>query len=61
MRYELYASSDSDCWGIDAIGYSGAEMTTRFGPGRRNNYIIHYVLSGQGYFNGVSVKKVRAF
>jgi AraC family transcriptional regulator of arabinose operon len=34
---------------------------TRYGPSRRNSYIIHYVLSGKGYFNGNEVKKGEGF
>ena len=34
---------------------------THYGPSRRNSYIIHYVLSGKGYFNGNEVKKGEGF
>ena len=34
---------------------------TRFGPGRRDLYIIHYVISGVGYFNGNRVSKGQGF
>jgi hypothetical protein len=34
---------------------------TRYGPSRRNSYIIHYVLSGKGYFNGNEVKRAKDF
>ena len=33
----------------------------RWGPGRRNFYILHYVLEGNGYFNGVPVGKGQGF
>lgn len=52
MRYELYSFNNNSAFGITSIGYSDDASITRFGPSQRNNYIIHYVLSGQGYFNG---------
>ena len=33
----------------------------RWGPGRRNFYIVHYVLEGIGWFNGVPVEKGQGF
>lgn len=33
----------------------------RWGPGRRNFYILHYVLEGKGYFNGTPVEKGQGF
>lgn len=33
----------------------------RWGPGARNQYIIHYVLKGRGYFNGVLVEREQGF
>ena len=43
------------------MGYSAEPTETRFGPSVRNSYIIHYVLSGKGYFNGNPVKKGQGF
>ncbi len=61
MRYHII--SDGDCYllNIYSIGYSKNSDVTRFGPGRRNQYIIHYVISGKGYFNGNSVSAGQGF
>ena len=61
MRYNLYACNSNNAFGIDSIGYSDDKLVTRFGPAKRNNYIIHYVLSGQGCFNNHIVKKGQGF
>ena len=61
MRYNLYAYNGNDAFGIYSIGYSDDKLVTRFGPAQRNNYIIHYVLSGHGYFNNHIVKKGQGF
>jgi len=52
MRYVIFSEGPGPLLNINAIGYAGSETVTRFGPGQRNEYIIHYVLSGKGYFNG---------
>ena len=46
---------------IRAIGYSDDRDITHFGPSVRNQYIIHYVLSGKGIFNGNTVKRGEGF
>ena len=61
MRYEIYADKLPNAFGIITAGYSDDESVTRFGPAERNNYIIHYVLSGQGFFNGRTVKAGQGF
>jgi AraC-like DNA-binding protein len=43
------------------IGYSADTTVTRFGPGVRNSYITHYVISGKGQFNGHSVCSGQGF
>lgn len=60
MRYSVYASGDAPLK-IDTIGYTDDPKFSRFGPARRNQYIIHYVLGGKGYFNGAPVKKGQGF
>lgn len=60
MRYEIY-TPDNDIYKINSIGYSKDVNITKFGPAQRNNYIIHYVISGQGYFNNCLVKAGQGF
>lgn len=62
MRYEIYSFADKNsAFWISSVGYSGDIRVTRYGPAVRNNYIIHYVLSGQGYFNNQIVKAGQGF
>lgn len=61
MRCDIYSFAGGKLFGINTAGYSDDVNETRFGPGRRNNYIIHYVLSGRGYFNGNTVKAGQGF
>ena len=46
---------------IDAIGFSDEITVNRHSRAIRNQYIIHYVLSGQGFFNGKTVEKGQGF
>lgn len=46
---------------ILSIGFSDEPAVTRFGPSRRKQYIIHYVLSGRGVFNGSEVSSGQGF
>lgn len=43
------------------IGCSSDPRVTRYGPTRRNQYLIHYVFSGTGIFNGHTVKAGQGF
>lgn len=43
------------------LGYEPIGKKAKWGPGRRNFYIIHYVLEGKGYFNGAPVEKGQGF
>ncbi len=52
MRYCIFSDNTSDFLCIHQIGYSENPNITRFGPGCRNKYIIHYVIDGKGYYNG---------
>lgn len=60
MRYEIY-TLDNNIYKINSIGYSKDINITKFGPAQRDNYIIHYVISGQGYFNNRLVKAGQGF
>ena len=46
---------------IISMGFSDDPSVTRFGPFVRNQYIIHYVLSGYGVFNGNRVGAGQGF
>ena len=61
QKHELIAQDSVRIPRIHAIGYSDDRLITRFGPSVRNQYIIHYVLSGKGYYNGNEVKKGEGF
>lgn len=61
MRYSIFSNSQGSLLDIKSIGYAKNMDVTRFGPGVRNYYIIHYVLSGKGYFNGNCVKAGQGF
>lgn len=60
MCHEIF-SYDKGIFGINSIGYSANVNVTHFGPGQRDLYIIHYVVSGKGYFNGCKVSKGQGF
>ena len=61
MRYEIFSDSSISPLKINTIGFSRDIKVTKFGPGQRNLYIIHYVTKGEGYFNGVSVNEGQGF
>lgn len=46
---------------IAEFGYEDVGERARWGRGRRNLYIIHYVLEGEGCYNGKRVKKNEGF
>ena len=61
MRFEVISNSICPILNISSIGYSKDPAVTRFGAGVRNSYIIHYVISGKGYFNGNPVNAGQGF
>ncbi len=61
MYAELFSNSTCDLLNINSMGYSNEINITRFGPSVRDAYIIHYVISGKGYFNGNCVKAGQGF
>ena len=61
MRHEIFSYDDNRIFGINSIGYSADIDVTHFGPGQRDLYIIHYVISGKGYFNGNRVSEGQGF
>lgn len=61
MRYSVFSDKALPVLSINNIGYGKNPEITRFGPGRRKEYIIHYILSGEGYFNGNKVTDGKGF
>ena len=61
MRYSILSNNSPSPLDIYSIGCSNDINVTRFGPGRRNVYIIHYVSEGQGYYNGNKVMAGQGF
>ena len=61
MRNEIFSYDNDRLFSVNCIGYSEDTAVTRFGPGLRDLYIIHYVLSGSGYFNGQKVSDRQGF
>ncbi len=43
------------------FGYEATGQNNKWGPGRRNFYILHYILDGKGFFRGVPVEKGQGF
>ncbi len=52
MRYKLYSMGQLPILKINNIGYSADIKDTTFGPIKRGCYLVCYVLSGKGYYNG---------
>lgn len=61
MRYNLYSNDDIPLLNIRNVGYAKMREETKYGPGCRNDYIIHYVLQGKGYYNGNPVQAGQGF
>lgn len=60
MRYQL--SSMKQLFGIWIyIGFAADPKVTRYGPAIRNQTIIHYCLSGTGYFNQNKISAGQGF
>lgn len=51
MRYTVFSRGAGPLLHINDIGYARDTSVTCFGPGRRDVYLIHYVISGRGVFN----------
>lgn len=61
MFYHIISDANTKLLGIDNIGFSSDPNNNRFGPGQKNLYLIHYVISGKGCFNGSPVEKGQGF
>ncbi len=61
MFYSVTSVPSPTSLSIIHIGFSDETSITRWGPGRRSQYIIHYVIDGEGVYNGNVVKKGQGF
>lgn len=61
MRIWHTTADPGDDLQILQIGYEPVGHKAKWGPGRRNFYILQYVLEGKGYFNGTPVEKGQGF
>ena len=62
MRYEIFSKKDFEIPEIEYMGYSADSKVTRFGATvRESQYILHFVISGKGYFNGTQVNAGQGF
>lgn len=58
-QYPIYQETDSIY--IAAFGIERTGQEAFWGPGRRDHCIVHYVLSGEGIFNGCVVQENQGF
>ncbi|MEE0945404.1 MAG: AraC family transcriptional regulator [Acutalibacteraceae bacterium] len=61
MRYEIFSDSNNPILNIISIGYTQNPQISRYGPSFREQYIIHYCISGKGYFNNTPIIKGQGF
>lgn len=61
MLYHILSYENSRLLKIDNIGFSSDPKICRFGPGKRDLYLIHYVLNGEGFFNGNLLREGQGF
>lgn len=61
VTYNIFSSEPDAFLGVNFMGISADTAVTRFGPGKRSSYIIHYVISGRGYYNGTPVGAGQGF
>lgn len=61
IRYDFFTREPFAIPKIYSIGCSADTRATRYGPSRRNQYLIHYVISGRGIFNGTPLGRGEGF
>ena len=61
MRTWHTTVNENDDLQILQFGYEPVSAKAKWGPGRRNFYILQYVLEGKGYYNGIPVTKNQGF
>ena len=60
MVFRIHTQSDFDVLPL-SMGQELDFTNIQWGPGTRDRYILHYVLEGRGYFNGMPVSKGQGF
>lgn len=61
MTYEIYSSEKLPRISVVSIGCAYDPLSTRSGPIMRNVFVIHYCLSGHGYYLGNRVDAGQGF
>ncbi len=61
VKQKLISKNELGSFRLWFFGYEENGLRAKWGPGRRNFYIIQYVLHGRGYYNGHPVKKGQGF
>jgi AraC-like DNA-binding protein len=61
LRYHYFTTEPVILPKIYSIGYASDTRVTRYGPASRDQYLIHYVISGKGVFNGTEVHEGEGF
>ena len=61
MKCVILSDNNFSPLDIYTIGFSDDVRVTHFGPGQRQQYIVHYVISGKGFYNGNSVLAGQGF
>lgn len=61
MRYQMFSYGNFPLLEIKSIGFSSNPNTTKFGPGKRDEFIIHYILKGEGFFNNQKLHAGQGF
>lgn len=62
MRYEIFAKKDVEIPEIDYMGCSAdSKVTGSGGVAVSKQYLIHFVISGRGYYNGEAVESGQGF
>lgn len=61
LRYHYFTREPIIIPKLHSIGYASDTRVTRYGPASRNQYIIHYIISGKGVFNGTKLGSGEGF
>lgn len=61
MKVAIYSTGSCPLLRLNRIGYAQDPEDVRFLEGKRAFYLIHYVLTGKGYFNGNLVTSGQGF
>ena len=61
MLYHILSDCSKDILRINNIGFSSDINITHFGPTKRDIFLIFYVISGKGFYNGNPVSEGQGF